>query len=192
MKEVAAIEALKEAVESQGTVPLHVQDTVAHLKRSAEDEHKTSPDKRSKSDASSALKEASLNALADATAQSPNSSSGSLGVSSPFPFPYSYGGLAYAFPQGGVAMLEPEQYQQFLMQQQQMRYYEGMREMVRQQEEEGAAPVKKGRSKSANIPTASQTAAAYATGQYTGRFVLLEQPNVRQRKSYKNENRFFA
>jgi hypothetical protein len=30
----------------------------------------------------------------------------------------------------------------------------------------------------------------YATPTYTGRFVLLEQPNVRQRKSYKNENRY--
>jgi len=115
-------------------------------------------------------------------------------MSSPFPFPYGYNplsGLTYAFPQGGVAMIEPEQYQQLLMQQQQMRYMEqGMREMVRAQEEENITPVKKGRSKTGSIPTASQTAAAYASGQYTGRFVLLEQPNVRQRKSYKNENRY--
>jgi len=177
-KEVAAIEALKEAVEQQGTVP------DMSLKRSMEDS--TGQTKSEKRGRSNSFKDTSLNALADATA------SGSIGNSSPFPFPYGYNPLGnlYGF---GQTMIEPEAYQQMIIQQQQMRYYEGMREMVRSHgdESEGiTSPAKKGRSKSANIPSASQTAAAYATGQYTGRFVLLEQPNVRQRKSYKNENRY--
>lgn len=192
---VSAIEALKDAVDQQGNISVIETAQDLNGKRPLLDQN-TSPDKRAKPDIGLGTP---LTTLADLTAQSPNSMNPNLHqVQSPYPFPFAaynpLGALVYAFPQG--SMPETDQYQHMVMQQPQamsplspLGYYDRLREIRTSDEESGLMGARpKGRAKSIHF-TPSQTAAAYATGQYSGRFVLLEQPNVRQRKSYKNENR---
>jgi hypothetical protein len=69
----------------------------------------------------------------------------------------------------------------------QLRYTtEGMRE-IQTPRSEAKLLTKRGRSKQVD---ALPQIPASTTNNYSGRFILLEQPNVRQRKSYKNENRY--
>jgi len=142
--------------------------------------------KRHKIDSNISLKEASLNALADVTTQNTGTAQSVVGLAPSFSFPYASYGLGYLHPFPQATMLDSEQYQ-LLMQQQQFRYLEGMRELqTRTQQEEETVTPKKSRTKTPS----SSLSASLTNSQYTGRFVLLEQPNVRQRKSYKNENRY--
>jgi hypothetical protein len=92
---------------------------------------------------------------------------------------FSLGGYPSSIP---VVQVDPNQYQEMLMQQ--MRYAD-----VRLQRQDGVTeattpdgtPMPDKR-----IPTAIIPSTYPFSG---GRFFLVEQPNVRQRKSYKNENR---
>lgn len=88
--------------------------------------------------------------------------------------------------------------QQAALVQQQLRYFEGITQLQQlkeapvpmREEEVYNMPSKRRKTLSYNIPTAASAASSsYGGTHYTGRFMLTEQPNVRQRKSYKNENR---
>lgn len=79
-----------------------------------------------------------------------------------------------------LQVIDPEHFQQ-IMAQHQLRYVEMARDRDTQ------VP----RSVDADELTASQNDKLNPYIGYSGRFMLNEQPNVRQRKSYKNENRYY-
>lgn len=103
--------------------------------------------------------------------------------------PSSSTGMPYLYPYP-LYLNSTDSDSQAALVQQQLRYFEGITQL--QQLKEGASmrdeevyrtPSKRRKTMAYNIPT------NYGGPHYTARFLLLEQPNVRQRKSYKNENR---
>jgi len=183
MEDNHAMDVLKDVIEAPHG---HLQQDNLNGKRPTLDET-TKSDKRIKTDGNGILKEVST--LSDVNSN--NQGGLPLALNNSFPFGYGYNTLStlpYAFSQGSSGIMDPEQIQQILLQQHQMRYMDqGIKEIMKDGES-ATATIKKRRSKTPVLNTSS--AVAYASTQYSGRFILLEQPNVRQRKSYKNENRY--
>lgn len=120
-------------------------------------------------------------ALAALGQTNPNHSGQSPNMNFQLPYGYGMGGYFSSFP-SGVPIETQEQYQQFLLQQQ--HHLRMMEQYSRENRDEDITSPKRSRSKTTpmSIPTYNPN--------YTGRFILVEQPNIRQRKSYKNENRY--